>query len=189
MFCPKHPQESLLADQLVEGLGAHRCSTCHGSWIRSEDYQVWQQPQTDPSFEVDSLAVPINQDISYQPSRYDSRAGLCPSCGFYLVRRRITLKQVTFFIERCPGCKGIWCDDGEWEMLDKLGLSAHVPLLFTDEWQSHVRVAEADYRERIATAEKLGPEISEKLFALAKLLEEHPNGDFGVAYLMRRFEK
>ena len=82
----------------------------------------------------------------------------------------------------------MWCDDGEWQVLDKLGLSAYLPVLFTDEWHHHVRLAEAEFRERTATAEKLGPEIAEKLFELAKLLEDHPNGDFGVAYLMRRFD-
>ncbi|MBX2863042.1 MAG: zf-TFIIB domain-containing protein [Leptolyngbyaceae cyanobacterium MAG.088] len=189
MFCPKHPRETLLAYQLVDGLNAHSCPTCSGSWLLSEDYQAWQATQVDPALRVDSLTVPINHHIDYQPSRYDNRAGLCPSCGFYLVRGRINLKKVSFFVERCPGCKGMWCDDGEWEILDRLGLSAYFPVLFTDEWQSHVRVAEAKFREQLATAEKLGPDIAEKLFELAKLLEEHPNGDFGVAYLMRRFEK
>ena len=189
MFCPKHPQESLISGQLVDGLKASSCSICSGSWIMSEDYQTWQSTQTDLSGELDSLTVPINCDVDYQPSRYDTRAGLCPNCGFYLVRARINLKQVAFFVERCPACKGIWCDDGEWDVLKELGLSAYIPVLFTDEWQSRVRATEIELRERTATAEKLGPEIAGKLFELATLLEGHPNGDFGVAYLMRRFEK
>lgn len=189
MFCPKHPQESLLASQLEEGLKAHGCPKCSGSWITAEDYQAWQPIYADPSLTISNLTVPIDRDVDYQPSRYDNRAGLCPSCGFYLVRGRINLQKVAFFIERCPGCKGIWCDDGEWSVLNQLGLSAYVPALFTDEWHNHVRMAEAKFRERTATAEKLGPEIAEKLFEIAKLLEGHPNGDFGVAYLMRRFEK
>ena len=189
MFCPKHPQESLIAGQLIDGLNASSCPTCSGSWVMSEDYQAWQTTQADLSVQLNSLTVPINRDVDYQPSRYDTRAGLCPSCGFYLVRVRVNLKQVAFFIERCPACKGIWFDDGEWTVLEELGLNAYIPVLFTDEWQSHVRTAEVELRERVATAEKLGPEIAEKLFELAALLEDHPNGDFGVAYLMRRFEK
>ena len=153
MFCPKHSQESLLAGQLVDGLNSHRCPTCSGSWIAAEDYQVWQSDRAEPSLGIDSLTMPIYQDVSYETSRYDSRAGLCPSCGFYLVRGRVNLPKVSFFIERCPGCKGIWCDDGEWAMLETLGLSAHISLLFTDEWQSRVRAAEAEFRERSATAE------------------------------------
>ena len=188
MLCPKHPQEPLQPGHIVEGLKAHCCPTCRGTWIAAENYQTWQAEVIDPTVTVDALTVPISADIDYQPSRYDSRAGLCPSCGFYLVRERITLQKTAFFIERCPGCKGIWCDDGEWAVLDTLGLSAYVPVLFTDEWHTQVRLAEAEYRERTATAEKLGLEIAEKVFELAELLENHPNGDFGVAYLMRRFE-
>lgn len=189
MLCPKHPQESLLTGQLAEGLKSHSCPTCNGSWVAADDYQTWQSTQVDPSIRVSDLQVPINHSGDYQPSRYDNRAGLCPNCGFYLVRGRINLQKAAFFIERCPGCKGTWYDDGEWALLNELGLSVYVPVLFTDEWQNYVRSAEAEFRERTATADKLGPEIAEKLFELAKLLEQHPNGDFGVAYLMRRFEK
>lgn len=189
MFCPKHPQELLLTGELVDGLNASSCPICQGSWVESDDYQRWQATHAEPSLKIENLAVPISQDVDYQPSRYDNRAGLCPNCGLYLVRGRINLKKVSFFLERCPGCKGVWCDQGEWSVLDELGLSAYIPVLFTDDWQSKVRSAESEFRERLATAEKLGPEIAEKLFALARLLEEHPNGDFGVAYLMRRFEK
>ncbi|NEQ52752.1 MAG: hypothetical protein F6K11_21880 [Leptolyngbya sp. SIO3F4] len=189
MLCPKHPQETLLPSQLVEGLQAHSCSICSGSWLIAEDYQKWQAVHADTSLTIDKLTVPINCETDYQPSRYDNRAGLCPTCGFYLVRSRINLQKVAFFIERCPGCQGIWCDQGEWEILNELGLNAYLPVLFTDEWHSHARIAEAEFRERTATAEKLGPEIAEKLFELSQLLEKHPNGDFGVAYLMRQFEK
>ncbi|MEM6254414.1 MAG: zf-TFIIB domain-containing protein [Cyanobacteria bacterium P01_D01_bin.156] len=188
MHCPKHPQEALQSGELGGELKAYCCHICNGSWVTSEDYQVWQAGNADPKLGIKGLAVPISQSIDYQPSRYDNRAGLCPSCGFYLVRGRINLGQVSFFIERCPGCKGTWLDEGEWEALTTLGLSAYIPFLFTDEWQGHVRAAEAEFREQTATAEKLGPEIAAKLFELAKLLEDHPNGDFGVAYLMRRFE-
>lgn len=189
MLCPKHPQEPLQPSQMVEGLKAHQCPTCRGAWVASEDYQAWQTMVSAPSVTVEELTVPISSDIDYQPSRYDNRAGLCPNCGFYLVRERITLQKTAFFMERCPGCRGIWCDDGEWAVLDQLGLSAYLPMMFTDEWHTHVRLTEAEHRERTATAEKLGLEIAEKLFELATLLENHPNGDFGVAYLMRRFEK
>ena len=161
MFCPKHAQEPLLTGQLMDGLKSYQCPVCSGAWIKAKDYQVWQSNRGEPSLDVNSLTVPITQDVTYEASRYDSRAGLCPDCGFYLVRGRINLQKGAFFIERCPGCKGIWCDDGEWDVLDRLGLSAYISLLFTDEWQSRVRIAEAEFRERPATIEKLGGEIAE----------------------------
>ncbi len=52
-----------------------------------------------------------------------------------------------------------------------------------------MRVLEQTERQRLAVIEKLGPEIASRVFELGDLLKEHPHGDFGVAYLMRKFEK
>ncbi|HEY9761828.1 MAG TPA: hypothetical protein V6D07_04845, partial [Trichocoleus sp.] len=80
-------------------------------------------------------------------------------------------------------------DDGEWEILEKLQLVGHLEHIFSGDWQAQVRLLEQGEREKLATIEKLGPEVAYKIFELADLLENHPNGDFGVAYLMRRFEE
>ena len=45
------------------------------------------------------------------------------------------------------------------------------------------------YSVGIAIAEKLGDDLADKVFEIATLLKQHPSGDFGVAYLMRRLEK
>jgi len=73
--------------------------------------------------------------------------------------------------------------------LERLGLHRTIQVLFTQEWQAKVRHHETLEQERAATIDKLGPDIATQVFALAQLLEDHPNGDFGVAYLMRRFEQ
>jgi Zn-finger nucleic acid-binding protein len=119
----------------------------------------------------------------------DNRAALCPDCRHYLVRGRVNLQQTSFFVERCPNCKGYWCDGGEWGVLQQLSLHTHLSHIFADSWQAQVKALEAAQRERQATMDKLGPEIAAKIFELADVLEQHPNGDFGVAYLMRRFEE
>lgn len=58
-----------------------------------------------------------------------------------------------------------------------------------DAWQTRVKALELAAREQQALTDKLGPDIAEKIFNLARLLENHLNGDFGVAYLMRRFDQ
>ncbi len=189
MRCAKDLKVDLCDQTLSDNLAAHRCPQCEGTWIPPDTYEAWQAKTADSDLSISDLKLPSEADIDYKPAPYDGRAGLCPQCGFYLVRGRINLRESSFFVERCPGCNGIWCDRGEWPVLEQLNLASYVPLLFTDEWQAHVRVLESEFRERQATADKLGPEIAEKLFELAKLLEAHPNGDFGVAYLMRRFEE
>jgi Zn-finger nucleic acid-binding protein len=89
-------------------------------------------------------------------------------------------------VERCTQCRGIWCDYGEWDILQKLGLHTTIEQLFSNEWQTKVRSHQFSQQERQATIDKLGSELAERVFELGELLEKHPNGDFGVAYLMRR---
>jgi hypothetical protein len=74
-------------------------------------------------------------------------------------------------------------------MLAKLGWHGAIPLLFTPEWQARVRKYELEDQERLAIIDKLGNELAQQVFQLASVLEKHPNGDFAVAYLMRRFEQ
>lgn len=70
-----------------------------------------------------------------------------------------------------------------------MGLQTIIDRLFTAEWQAKARQLELEEQERQAMIDKLGADLATKVFELGKLLREHPNGDFGVAYLMRRFEQ
>lgn len=83
-------------------------------------------------------------------------------------------------------CRGIWCDYGEWDILERLGLHTTIEQLFSNEWQTKARSHRFSEQERQATIDKLGIELAGRVFELAEALERHPNGDFGVAYLMRR---
>ena len=190
MQCPKETQVELKDGALFAGPKAKCCPDCGGAWILPEHYLDWQDRnrigfEEDPTVEVLPSAAPI----TFDPPPLDNRAALCPDCKHYLVRGRVNLRNTSFFVERCPNCKGYWCDGGEWAILEKLRLHTHLEHIFSDLWQAKVKALEASERERQATVDKLGPEIAAKIFELAELLENHPNGDFGVAYLMRRFEE
>ena len=190
MQCPKEPKVGLVDGTLSPGLAAKCCPDCGGAWIPPENYLNWQTRQgirRDQDPQVDVLPSEIPEPLASSP--LDNRAALCPDCQHYLVRGRIKLQKLMFFVERCPNCKGYWCDRGEWEILQQLQLDTHLEYIFSDLWQTSVKELEFAKRERQATIEKLGPEIAARLFELAELLEDHPNGDFGVAYLMRRFEQ
>lgn len=187
--CPKEGNVPLQDSELAPGLAAKACPSCGGSWIPPEIYDEWQKPQIDPDAPTQVAVLPLSLDVPFQPAGLDNRAALCPDCRSYLVRGRVSLKHTAFYVERCPNCKGIWCDAGEWNILQKLSLDTHIGYLFSAEWQSQVRDQETIAREQQAIVDKLGPDIAERIFALSKLLEDHPNGDFGVAYLMRRFDQ
>jgi Zn-finger nucleic acid-binding protein len=182
--CPKDRAVELVAGTLADAMQVQCCPDCKGTWIPPEQYANWQQQQ--PS-QAPTIPKPT-LDVDYVQSPLDSRAALCPECGHYLARARVNLKQ-PFYVERCPNCHGIWCDRGEWSVLEQLGLHTSIELLFSSEWQSRVKAYSYAERERQATIEKLGTDLAQKVFELAELLENHPSGDFGVAYLMRRFDQ
>ncbi|MGG6297558.1 zf-TFIIB domain-containing protein [Leptolyngbya sp. AN02str] len=184
MQCPKDKGESLSSIILSGNLAAHQCPVCEGTWVSADDYESWQASLSDRSIEP----VPADLDLGYEPSPLDAKGGLCPDCGGYLARARIGLKH-PFYVERCVKCGGVWCDRGEWPVLEHLGLHVAVEQLFTSDWQLRSREREYLDRERRATVEKLGDDLAQRVFDLADQLAKHPNGDFGVAYLMRRFEQ
>ena len=83
-------------------------------------------------------------------------------------------------------CRGIWCDYGEWDILEKLGLHTTIEQMFSNDWQTRTRSRQYFDQERQATIDKLGSELANHVFELTEILAKHPNGDFGVAYMMRR---
>lgn len=183
--CPKDKKFELVDSNLTGDLPAKCCPDCKGTWIPSEEYETWQRRQP-----VVTLGDVSQQtlDVDFVQSPFDAKAALCPQCSHYLARAKVGFKT-PFYVERCPNCGGIWCDYGEWDVLTELGLNTVIQQLFTSEWQARSKEREQSEREKQATIEKLGEELANQLFELANLLESHPNGDFGVAYLMRRFDK
>ncbi|HEY9884631.1 MAG TPA: zf-TFIIB domain-containing protein [Thermosynechococcaceae cyanobacterium] len=186
MQCPKDKQVSLVEGQLAAQLAAHHCPECEGVWIPGVEYDSWQVQQP----LAESLSALIDQALETNVDRspFDARAALCPECNAYLARAKVSAKT-PFYVERCPNCKGIWCDRGEWSTLQTLSLHTVIDQMFLGEWQTRTREREQLAQERRATIDKLGAELAAQIFELADVLKQHPNGDFGVAYLMRRCDK
>ena len=181
--CPKCKKAMLLDGVLSEDLAVKYCQECKGTWIRASEYEAWQVRQaTNPR--VSGLPSET-LSVDFVVSAFDTKAALCPECQRYLSRAKVNLKT-PFYVERCTQCRGIWCDYGEWDILRKLGLHTTIEHLFTNEWQSRSRERQFFDQERQATMDKLGHELASRVFELAEVLANHPNGDFGVAYLMRR---
>ncbi|HBB30795.1 MAG TPA: hypothetical protein DDZ80_26615 [Cyanobacteria bacterium UBA8803] len=183
MQCPKCRKVTLLEGSLTDKLAVQYCQECKGTWIPAREYEAWQARQTHNRVVSQVPSTTLNVDFVQSP--FDTKAALCPECQRYLARAKVNLKT-PFYVERCPQCRGIWCDKGEWSILEQLGLHTTIEQLFTNEWQTKVRERQNWEKERKATVEKLGHELAAEVFALAELLASHPNGDFGVAYLVRR---
>lgn len=181
MHCPKCKSElvnGILSDMLL----TKHCQECSGDWIPGANYRGWRQPSTDIS--ADAI-VKQSYDIPYTPSSLDDKTVPCPDCGRILSRGKIPLKQ-PFYVEHCLTCGGIWCDRGEWDILEQLNLHQNIPKIFSSAWQAQVRANHLNELERQAVIEKVGVDIAQRVFDLAEILAKHPNGDFAAAYLMRR---
>lgn len=184
MQCPKDRRVELVDSTLAPALAAKCCPDCQGTWIPAAEYEAWQAHQPQVAVE----ALPKVLDVEFVQSPFDTKAALCPECGRYLSRAKVGVR-IPFYVERCLDCGGIWCDRGEWDVLVRMGLHTAIQQLFSSEWQTRIREKEYAIAEQQATIDKLGPELAARVFELAEYLQAHPNGDFGVAYLMRRFDK
>jgi len=183
VHCPKCKNVMLLDGSLDDKFAVKYCQECKGTWIPASEYETWQARQSYNPVVPASLSKPLN--VNFVQSPFDTKAALCPECQRYLSRAKVNLRT-PFYVERCTYCRGIWCDYGEWDVLERLGLHTTIEQLFSNEWQTQVRERQFSEQERQATIEKLGSELAGRVFELAEALEKHPNGDFGVAYLMRR---
>jgi Zn-finger nucleic acid-binding protein len=184
MDCPKC-KSALVNGILSDLLLTKHCRECSGEWISGHNYQTWRSEHANIAPNPDVLAQ--NYHLPYTPSPFDAKAASCPDCGMMMARGKITLRQ-PFYLEHCLTCGGIWCDRGEWEVLEQLKLHTNISQIFSNAWQAQVRASHMNELERQAVIDKVGVEMAQRVFDLADLLTKHPDGDFAAAYLMRRFK-
>lgn len=187
MQSPKARTVTLEEATLEPGLSVMQCPQTAGVWIDRQVYETWRSQQPPNDLDLDELAQRLAQ-IEFAPPPEDMKASLCPESGRILIRARVDTPQ-PFYIERSPENGGIWLDRGEWEILKQVGLHTQLDRLFSADWQTQLRAQSQADRQRTATIEKLGAPLAQKVFELAEELQKHPNGDFGVAYLMQQFDK
>ncbi|NJL00140.1 MAG: zf-TFIIB domain-containing protein [Spirulinaceae cyanobacterium SM2_1_0] len=181
--CPKCKNVVLLETRLAGELPAARCSQCGGSWLPALAYQQWQRER--PNHNASPEHLLNGSYIHLQPSEFDTKACLCPQCRRYLSRTRVESKP-PFFLEHCQECEGFWFDAGEWEALRQLGLANSLPELFDPQWQAQFREQQQIQAERQQMIDKLGPDLAQKIVELTDTILDHKNGDFALAYIMRK---
>jgi Zn-finger nucleic acid-binding protein len=186
MKCPKC-KDLLSANKLFTNLPSQSCGNCDGQWVDADDYEVWRADQARVAIDPNDL---LNANLAtYQvPAELDTKAGLCPQCQKILSRTRISTNPF-FYLDHCQSCNGFWFDRDEPAILEKLQVHNQLETLLTSNWQSRVRATQLLNSEKQAIIDKLGTELAYRVFAFAEILKKHPNGDFAVAYFMRRFER
>ena len=188
MECPKCKHPNLEGGTLAGSMSVEWCPNCYGIWIPGRKYEAWQKEQSEWYNKSEKPQATGTLGIEFTPCAYDSKAALCPEDGHYLSRAKVPFSRVPFYIERCMLCGGIWCDNGEWDILETLGFHTEIDKMFSPNWQAKARVQELASRERQVLTEKLGPDIAGYVLELAEVLADHPHADCAATYILRRAE-
>ena len=174
MNCPVCKTTSLKPMALDQQLKASSCATCQGQWIRATDYWQWlkRHGETLPEKEPDSIPIEVADH---------QMAKLCPECRRIMLRYKVG-HGLTFTLDQCSSCNGIWFDANEWDALHQRNLHDEVHLVFSAPWQAQVR--REDARQVLA---KLYADWFKDDYAKIKdvkaWMEQHPQREKILDYL------
>jgi Zn-finger nucleic acid-binding protein len=173
--CPVCKTVMLEGALLERGLRAARCGMCVGVWIAAGDYQEWRrQGGTEQGGGEDEGAAIEAQDVNV--------AKICPFDGHILLRYKIG-RGISFSLDRCNTCNGVWLDPNEWDVLKRHGLHAELSSIFTDVWQRRVRQEERRRAIEAIYVDKLGVEDYAEIRRVRAWIQGHPQRLALLAYL------
>lgn len=89
---------------------------------------------------------------------------------------------LTFSLDQCRTCGGVWFDQGEWESLRAHGLTKEVPSILSDRWQERLHESERRDVERQQWQRQLGPDL-ERMEEIKAWLDDHPKRSELYAFL------
>ena len=177
MKCPNCQVGNLLATDLEENLQSLRCDNCGGNWIKAFQYWQWLNAHGPNLPEK-----PDGLDVTFTESE---RARICPECG-HILRSYAVGHHISFSLDRCSNCGGIWFDKGEWDTLKNHNLHDDVNLIFMTAWQTEVQKEETMRRMREIYVRRFGEKDFAELEKIRTWLDEHPNKGQLIAFLTDR---
>jgi len=177
--CPACKTKYLKSAQFEDSLPVLTCSSCGGSWLRANEYSFWLRTQNAGSFD-ESIVREVSERF---PVTESNKAAICPDCGHFLRKYKIGAK-IDFHLDRCNNCNGVWFDRNEWESLKAADLHDEINKVFTKPWQQHIADEETTYKMDSIFSEKLGETDYQKIKEINKWLEENPNRNVLIAFLI-----
>src|SRR6267154_518827 len=111
MNCPVCKNIELISTELELNLPSLTCPGCGGNWIRGTQYWSWLEKQHPSAPEQAEELASDDSGLSLaEPAAYID----CPECRFRMVKYLVG-HGLTFNLDHCEGCKGIWLDKNEWQ--------------------------------------------------------------------------
>jgi Zn-finger nucleic acid-binding protein len=175
MNCPVCQSEVLVESNLEENLPSFACANCGGNWIRGREYWRW--------LEKHGHNLPeINEPAQDQLRAEDAAMKPCPECAFTMFKYKVG-HGLEFHLDQCMGCKGIWFDQNEWELLRARNLHDDIHALFTAPWQAEATREERKRRLEHMYIRKFGAEDYAEIKRVRAWLGEHKYKHELLAYL------
>lgn len=177
--CPVCKNAILQPAQLDNDFPVMTCASCGGSWIRANEYAIWLRSQTPGSFDETktkeaSLRFPVTESGS---------AAICPDCGHFLRKYQIG-SMISFHLDRCNHCNGVWLDRNEWQILKTADLHDEINQMFTNPWQRHIQDDLTFSKFDAMYLERFGQSDYQKIKEIRKWLQENPNRNTLLAFLL-----
>ena len=175
-LCPKCKSPTLLPFGVIRGGGEpdaippSRCDHCKGVWLPHEAIAAHLPPDaSDAAISADPQA--------------DALPGFCPRCGGVLARARVESDH-PFHLDRCPVCRGVWFDAGEWAAVASTEWLLHLDDLWDPFWRKRVREHRAENRHLETVRQALGTDAYEKVMATIQALRKHQNRSLGLSFII-----
>ena len=175
MNCPVCKSPELTLTDLESGLSSMKCRDCGGNWIRGAEYWKW--------LEKHGPNLPERTEQNHGLSITDSGKYVdCPECRFRMTKFLVG-HGLGFTLDHCEGCKGIWLDKNEWEVLKKRNLHDDLNSMFTSFWQRGAqKEARKKHLEQIYSR-RFGANDYTEIKRVRGWLDSHPNKQDLIAYL------
>lgn len=173
LLCDKVAMQKKSIDENLEG---YVCSKCEGVWIQAKAYWKWIKSHghillEKPESETLDLEVLETKEIK-----------ICLDCGHFLTKRKVG-HGISFHIDRCACCGGVWLDKNEWEILKSRNLHDEIHFIFSREWQDEILHQEQYTAYSKQIEDRLGTESFQKVIEFKDWLAENPNDTVILAYL------
>jgi Zn-finger nucleic acid-binding protein len=175
MNCPNCKHAPLEATTLEPGLAAQRCITCAGIWLPSNNYREWRERQSGDLPELPEVSAELTVSDS-------STAKTCPDCGHLLLPYRIG-HGLTFALDHCGDCNGVWLDSNEWEALRGRNLHDNLHQMFAAPWQRRVRQEERRAALEQLNRARFGDQDYAELRRIKSWIDGHPEKDAMLGYI------
>jgi Zn-finger nucleic acid-binding protein len=173
MQCPLCKKHKMAVADLAPDLTGVVCSECSGVWLERAKYDAWRGKHPG---DLPETSTPAQLAISDT-----HRAKICPQCGHLLLPYRVG-HGLSFSIDYCGACGGVWCDRGEWDAIKAKNLHDNLHDIVSQHWQTAVRQSGVQESIEQAYARHLGPNYA-KARELRIWLRGQPQKALIVAYL------